>query len=540
MRSPKNRKKALIILINYILVIFIIILPVITGQTESPNTCLILHTRFNKILLEGSNLLSDFNAASSVNSSTSLAQDGLNFFFAKLRNKTSSRGYLLAILDMQGNIKYSMFADTEFRFPDFFNSTTVMYSYDGKIQLTNLESNKTERLSVPGGHHDVEYNPFTDTFLTLQYRRIGTYQDLPILYDDIIEYDRQGNQLWLWNCSEHIPFNASHYLNEIAYKAQDWTHANTIFWSVEEDYIYYNPRKLDTFYKIDKRTGEIIWAVGKLGDFTLYDKHGNKRTTLWWHSHALEMIGPNRFVLFDNDYMNQTYLLNHRSRLVEIVVDEETMTATEVWSWTSPKEYYCAVWGDADRLPNGNTLGAFGDSTSHPTYLTEITPGGEIAWQMKFDHSSEIRVHFYGSERFFEGPLVKIRKYSEERENFSIDLSLWDTYRTRYHSKGKIKVLTADHSLLMEKAFEFLPYWQETALSLEIPYPALNKSDLKIIVENADGKTTEKNLSDWVGDNTTTTNKQMSGFLHFSLGSIIIMVVTILSHRKRSRENQRK
>lgn len=515
-------------------------MPVISIRTDSSiiNVGPIYYNRFNENMLEDTEVLSDFSASIEITHNSSLAQTGLNLFGGRLSNESGNRGNFLFVLDMQGNIKYSV-KGNRFKTPQFINSTTVAYMYDGDIQLRNLETGVTETLPIPEGHHDIEYNPFTDTFLTLQHRRFGTYQGLKVVYDDIVEYDRQGNQVWFWNGSKNIPFNPDHFLNEKWGGGQDWTHGNTIFWLIEEDIIYFNPRNLDTFYKIDKQTGEIVWAVGKLGDFTLYDKHGKERETLWWHSHSVEMIGPNRFVLFDNDNQNQTNLLNHRSRLVEIVVDEEAMTATEVWSWKSPKEYYCGPFGDADRLPNGNTLGTFGVSYTHPAYLTEVTPDGKIAWEMKLDNSSEIKTVIYRSERFFEVPLIKIAGITDKKgENSTIDVSVWNTHRTRYHSKAIIRVFN-DKDLLVEKSFEFLPHWQETILSLEVPYST--KNDLRFTVENSDGKTVEKNLSDLVGDNTTTNSGstkivESSGFIITSLGSFTVGVITLSSRHKRLRK----
>lgn len=483
---------------------------------------------------DDSDVISDFSDSIEITHHSPLAQEGFNLFQGRLSNDSGNRGNYLFILDMEGSIKYAVKSNARFKTPKFINSTTIMYMMAGNIRLRNLETDVVEILPIPEGHHDLEYNPFTDTFLTIQHRILGTYQGLPIWYDDIVEYDRQGNQLWVWNCSEHLPFNTDHFLNELWSGGQDWTHANSLFWLVEEDIIFYNPRNLDTFYKIDKQSGEILWAVGKLGDFSLHDKNGIERTTLWWHSHALEMIGPNRFILFDNDHLNQTNPLNHRSRLVEIIVNEEIKTVEEIWSWTAPEEYYCEPWGDADRLPNGNTLGAFGASFGHPTHLTEVTPEGEIAWEMKFDHLPEIRTKFYQVERFFKAPLIKINKVAdktEEEGKIEVNLSVWNTYRTRYPSKGRI-YFDLKNEILINESFYFQPHWQETKLTYEIPYQNSGVDVLKVIVENSDGKRAETNLTEMIEE----TRVESFGFLITCFGSITIGVIVLLNRQKRSKK----
>ncbi|MFX0209654.1 MAG: aryl-sulfate sulfotransferase [Candidatus Hodarchaeota archaeon] len=531
--SPKNSKRFLLILINFGLAILILTMPV-SAIYSTINSGINYPENYFKTRVENSDVLSDFKRSIDITHHYSMAQDGFNLFQGRLSNESGSCGNYLFILDMKGDIKYAVKSNDRFKTPKFINSTTITYMMAGDIQLRNLETNVTEILPIPEGHHDLEYNPFTDTFLTLQNRKKGTYQGLPIWYDDIVEYDRQGNQLWVWNCSKHLPFNTDHFLNELWRGGQDWTHANSIFWLVEEDIIYYNPRNLDTFYKINKQTGEIIWAVGKLGDFTLYDKYGREQTTLWWHSHALEMIGPNLFILFDNDHLNQTNPLNHRSRLLEISVNESTMTAEEVWSWTAPEEYYCEPWGDADRLPNGNTLGAFGASFNKPTHLTEITPNGKIAWEIEFDRLPEIQTQFYQVERFFKAPLINITQIleyqTEEGGRYKVDLSVWNTYRTRYPSRAKISFKHGEE-ILLNDSFDFLPHWQETKLTYEVPYHYSSKNEIKVVVENSDGVRGISNLSVTIKE---TQNFESSGFLISFIG-IVIGVLALVNRQKRSR-----
>ena len=49
------------------------------------------------------------------------------------------------------------------------------------------------------------------------------------------------------------------------------------------------------------------------------------------------------------------------SRLVEFVIDEDAQTMEEVWFWDpqNASYYFQDSGGDADRLPNGNTIGIF-------------------------------------------------------------------------------------------------------------------------------------------------------------------------------------
>ena len=95
------------------------------------------------------------------------------------------------------------------------------------------------------------------------------------------------------------------------------------------------------------------------------------------------------FLMFDNDLHNKTDFDNRRSRILEVTINENTMTAWASWVWTAPREKFSGYWGDADRLPNGNRLGVFGTQHhdlegSSGAYLVEITPEGEIVREYDF------------------------------------------------------------------------------------------------------------------------------------------------------------
>jgi hypothetical protein len=79
-----------------------------------------------------------------------------------------------------------------------------------------------------------------------------------------------------------------------------------------------NMRNLNTFCKINKTTGQLIWSCGEHGDFTLLNAGGKKVESLWYHSHAVMEVKPNVFLMFDNDFHNQTSLSSHNSRILEV------------------------------------------------------------------------------------------------------------------------------------------------------------------------------------------------------------------------------
>ena len=74
-------------------------------------------------------------------------------------------------------------------------------------------------------------------------------------------------------------------------------------------------------------------------------------------------MAPDVFIMFDNDYDNVTNPNDCHSRLLEVTLNETSMTAKETWSWEAPTSYWSLFWGNAIVLPNGDIMGVFGPPT---------------------------------------------------------------------------------------------------------------------------------------------------------------------------------
>ena len=66
----------------------------------------------------------------------------------------------------------------------------------------------------------------------------------------------------------------------------DITHSNTVYYEENDDSIYLNMRNTNTFYKIDHKTGEIIWVLGEYGVFVIYDLQGMEKDILFYHGNT--------------------------------------------------------------------------------------------------------------------------------------------------------------------------------------------------------------------------------------------------------------
>ncbi|MFX1538285.1 MAG: aryl-sulfate sulfotransferase, partial [Promethearchaeota archaeon] len=277
-------------------------------------------------------------------------------------------------------------------------------------------------------------------------------------------------------------------------------HSNTVFFDGEEDIIYYNSRNTNTFYKINHSSGAVIWGLGEYGNFTLYDKYGRERASLFYHAHALKKVDDNTFILFDNDHHNKTDPNSNDSRILEITIDEATMTANESWSWTAPEDYYSTELGDADRLPNGNRLGAFGTRT-HPNTdigarLVEVNEGGEIIWEMNFPQD-EFSYYIYRADRVRFQPILSSPPdiQSIVTENVTVSWNIWYNFRSKRYMNGSY-ALYLDGEKVESGLHTFEKFWRHTTLNYTLNYPELGREyNLTLAVADKAGHITTDSVS---------------------------------------------
>ena len=410
------------------------------------------------------------------------AFDGYNIF--QFRNFTYME-YDFRITNMEGKIIREFPGNNTFSYGHLINSTTLLLRTSGGLYFWNIENWNSQRFPI-ASHHDISYNPRTKTFMTLKETRVYN-GDIPYRYDIIWEKNMAGEIIWELHTSSFIPF--SYWSGEYDGSVRDITHSNSVFWDIEEDMIYLLCRNLNTFYKIDHKTGEVLWGLGEYGNFTLFDQKGNQRQNLFYHAHALEKVDEDTFILFDNDYLNQTNLYSHQSRMLEITINETSMEASTSWFWRGSPQYYTAYWGDADRLPNGNRFGVFG-STSHidtsigPRFV-EVNESGHIVWEMYYQGGS---LGIYKADRFRLNPILSSPEdlVVNERDNFTLSWQTWYNTRTRLKMNGSF-ILYQDDRPIDAGPVVFQQFWLPTNLKFELDSLELGEYNFTLVVFDEGG-----------------------------------------------------
>jgi len=429
--------------------------------------------------------------------------------------------YIL-LLDQYANIVASHTFNylTTVESPKWVNSTTVsgiLRKYGnapaGWVDFTrpflwNVETGHTVTVPFKGRgflHHDMEFSPLTNTFLA-PHRWVDKVKGSPsfnVLFDDIYEIDLAGRVVWSFEGAKHIPYVPGQWSPRGKHPdsdcvdfripwCRDHMHGNTVFWDQEEGVVYYNAKHTDSFWKIRKADGKVLWAMGRYGNMTLLDQSGRRLKKLFEKAHGLERIGPDHFLLFDNVYQQHGV---PASRWLEITVDPVKKVAQEHRYWVAPPPRFAHQMGDADRLPNGNTVMSI-TSTDH---ITEATPEGTIAWELILPappHGKGGKWWIYQVERFMLIPLVVLSNggdFINVRPGAStLELTLWNTVRVRYRAKGIIEaVLHAE--VLAAHPFTFAINWMPTPLAIALPPEKLpcGPSVVTVKCTNADDITGE-------------------------------------------------
>ncbi|MHA2141480.1 MAG: aryl-sulfate sulfotransferase [Candidatus Thorarchaeota archaeon] len=438
---------------------------------------------------------------------TEKAYDGYNLFVLTERFNILSANHYAVITDMDGNIIHEKYIGSGWLAADvpaeMIGPRTVLVGTPTGAAIWNLDDNSIHSIPSIRGHHEFEYNERDDTFFVLQYNTVNI-DGADYLYDMIVEYTRFGDEVWSLDTSAFIDPSQWCPYQDFYLGLPDITHSNTIFYDQEDDMIYYNSRNTNTFYKIDHTTSEVLWGLGEYGDFDMYDYDGVQSDHIFFHTHAIERIDESTFILFDNDYHNQTDFWSQKSRMMEIDVDEVEMTASVSWVYTAPISYYSSVWGDADRLPNGNRLGAFG-TYNHPettigARLVEVDESGDIVWEMNFPPAIGVYYGVYRAERIQLAPTLSSPKDILVLTDTDVDLS-WQAW---YNFRPK-RAVQASYSLLLNDSeidsgvFEYDEYWRPKDLEFSLGVLPEGGNNVTLVVEDEEGHFTLDTVFIWVG-----------------------------------------
>lgn len=288
---------------------------------------------------------------------------------ASLDSSYLSTGHIMA-LDRKGRILWEYENHQEGLVSEVEVLPEGRLAAEQTVQLVDLDLDGsvvkkfTERLA----HHDID--PLPDgRFATLTFDRMQQGTSKVWVGDGIAILDADwGSVQWEWLARDHLPLTdlCPVCIQDDPYNiGLDWTHGNALTYDAEDQAFYVAMRNLDRIYKVAYPTGEIVWTMGKGGDFG---------EGLWAHCHDPQFVAKNRVLMLDNGL--------HRaggeeySRVIEIAFDPLAKTAEIVWEYRETPDFYSFALGSVKRYDAGNTFLADGVAGR----LLEIAPDASVVW----------------------------------------------------------------------------------------------------------------------------------------------------------------
>ena len=171
-----------------------------------------------------------------------------------------------------------------------------------------------------------------------------------------------GRLLFEWRSLQHIPVSAT---QEPHGEPYDYLHINSIE-QLPDGNLLVSGRHTWALYKLDRRTGSIIWTLGgKQSQFRM----GPGAQFAWQHD--ARQHSDNVLTVFDNG-SNGPIETEHESRGLVLDVDEQRRQVTLRQAYTSPERLLPGAMGSVQILPSDRVLVGFGVKS----HVTEFTSDG--------------------------------------------------------------------------------------------------------------------------------------------------------------------
>lgn len=217
-------------------------------------------------------------------------------------------------------------------------------------------------------HHDVRMDKYGHIITLIRNTKIadltgqgGKVMDT-IGGDGILVMDSTGKELWTWSVWDVWDIAKDPYIKRFAY---DRFHVNSLNFDTDGNYLV-SVAIEDQIWKINAKTGKLMWKLGKDGDFKM------DTSCYFSFQHSVHINSDGDLMVFDNSLWNKV------SGAISFKLDTINMTAKTAIKATLPPAKYTSRMGSAYLLPNGNLL-----QTSSKTGTVMVTDKtGKILWEL--------------------------------------------------------------------------------------------------------------------------------------------------------------
>ncbi len=235
---------------------------------------------------------------------------------------------------------------------------------DSRLVRVALDGSWESTIPIPLLAHDfVELPDGTIAAIVVEYR---DYEGADLRGDSIVEVAPDGTQTTVWSAWDCYDPDVTGVDPEYG-----WTFANAMDYDPDEDAYYLSLRNFSSIVKIDRTSGECLWALGgTVGTVSI-----TADSDIFLHEHQFE-FRDGAVLVFDNDGASGT-----TSRVLEYSFDEQAGTAEQIWSYTPDPSIYSWVLGDVARMENGDTFVTW----SVKGQVERVSQDLQVGWQLNTD-----------------------------------------------------------------------------------------------------------------------------------------------------------
>ena len=224
---------------------------------------------------------------------------------------------------------------------------------------------------------------------------------IDVLGDFILVLNPNLQVAWVWDTFDHLdqtrlatlgevcknPFTAGCPTIQLASQANDWVHGNALQVAPDGSIIY-SARHQDFVYKIDYAngtgTGNVLWKLGKGGDFTY-----NSTDPYPWFSHQHDSNfnngGMQLLTVFDDgDVRIKQAGAGTTSRGQALNINEAAKTVT--FALNANLLQYTAAAGSAQLLPNGHYHFDSAFLTNSQSQAVEVDASGNVVYALQANY----------------------------------------------------------------------------------------------------------------------------------------------------------
>ena len=241
-----------------------------------------------------------------------------------------------------------------------------------RLHYVGLDGTNEDFWFVNRGHHDFVELPNGKVAILVHDVRTPLGSDEEVIGDQIVELSLDGTVEVVYSTWDDLEYLGSTPQTQ----GTGWTHANALQYDEASDAYLISFKTQDSIHKIDRSTGERIWALGgPESDFHFAD--GN--SVLFESQHQFQLLEESILVFVNGDEVDDL-----DSMAVEYSFDETNPIVERIWSYENDPGFFCFSLGDVQRLENSNTH----INWSVQGQLDEVSPDGELLWRLTSDLGS--------------------------------------------------------------------------------------------------------------------------------------------------------